>query len=263
LPPKRGSISPLTKVRGASIEFDNVTFGYERDQPILKDLNLKIGRGEVIAIVGPTGAGKSSIINLIMRFYDPQKGSVLIEGADLRSLPFSEFRKIIGLIPQDPFLFFTSVLDNIRYGNQEATTEDVFRVAREVGVDEFVRRLPHGYDTVVTEGATNLSMGQKQLICFARAFLSDPKILIMDEATSGVDPVTELMLQKALARMLEGRTAIIIAHRLSTIRLADRIIVLQAGEVVESGTFSELTAKHGGPFEKMYSLQFHTATAVN
>ncbi|MCL5068408.1 MAG: ABC transporter ATP-binding protein/permease, partial [Thaumarchaeota archaeon] len=239
---------------GSQIEFEAVSFGYD-DQLVLKNVSFKIGRGEVVAIVGPTGAGKSSIINLLLRFYDPQKGSVRIDGLDIRELKFAELRKSIGLIPQDPFLFSTTILENIRYGKPEASSDEVLRVARMVGVDDFVSKFPEGYNTVVAEGATNLSMGQKQLVCFARAFLSDPSIVVMDEATSGVDPVTELQLQRVLGKMVEERTAIIIAHRLSTIRLADRIIVLQNGEVLEEGSFEDLVSKEEGLFARMYSLQ--------
>ena len=239
---------------GLQIEFEDVSFGYD-DQSVLKNLSFKIERGQVVAIVGPTGAGKSSIINLLLRFYDPQKGSIRIDGVDIRELKFSQLRKSIGLIPQDPFLFSTTILENIRYGKPEAISDEVLRVARMVGVDEFVSKFPEGYETIVAEGATNLSMGQKQLICFARAFLSDPSIVVMDEATSGVDPVTELQLQRVLGKMVEGRTAIIIAHRLSTIRLADRIIVLQNGEVLEEGSFNDLVSKEDGLFARMYSLQ--------
>ncbi|MDG6994601.1 MAG: ABC transporter ATP-binding protein [Nitrososphaerota archaeon] len=240
---------------GSQIEFENVTFSYDPEQIVLKNLNLKIGRGEVVAIVGPTGAGKSSIINLLLRFYDPQEGSIRVDGVDIRKLKFSQLRKNIGLIPQDPFLFSTTIMENIRYAKPEATDGEVLEIAKLVGVDEFVSRLPEGYNTVVAEGATNLSMGQKQLICFARAFLSDPRIVIMDEATSGVDPVTELVLQKTLAQMVKGRTAIIIAHRLSTIRLADRIVALQSGQVVESGPFNELVSKEDSIFARMYTMQ--------
>ena len=173
----------------------------------------------------------------------------------MKRLRFVEFRSRISAVPQDPFLFESSVADNIRYGKPEASLEQVKYVSKALGVDEFIASLPDGYDTMVAEGATNLSMGQKQLICFARALLPDPKILILDEATSGIDPFTELKVQRALASMVKGRTTLIIAHRLSTIRLADRIVVLDAGRVVEEGTFEHLMSRPDGMFAKMYALQ--------
>ncbi len=221
---------------------------------MLSHVSFDVERNRVLAIVGPTGAGKSSIVNLILRFYDAQEGKVLINGRDVRDLSFSDLRGMISLILQDPFLFAGTIIDNIRYGKPDASDEEVVEVSKKIGLDNFVRSLSSGYATVISEGATNLSMGQKQLICFARAFLPNPKILIMDEATSGVDPYTELQLQKALASVLEGRTSIIIAHRLSTIRLADRIIVLKDGEIAESGSFSSLMEKDG-IFARMYALQ--------
>ena len=181
----------IDELEGApSIEFDHVTFGYHPDEPVLRDVSFSILHGETVAIVGPTGAGKSSIVNLVLRFYDPQQGVVKLNGKDLKTLSFSQVRKKMSAIPQEPFLFSATVLDNIRYGEPDVSEEEVMRIAKQLGIDDFVRSLPEQYHTMVTEGATNLSMGQKQLICFARAFLSDPEILIMDEATSGVDPVS-------------------------------------------------------------------------
>ena len=238
------------------IEFQNVSFGYDPSVPVLKNISLKIDSNEVVAIVGQTGAGKSSLVSLILRFYDPQKGSVLIDGVDVREMKFNEYRSKISIVPQDPFLFQATIVDNIRYGRQDAADDEVIEVARKVGLDEFVRRFPEGYRTMINEAATNLSMGQKQMICFARALLRNPKILILDEATSGVDPVAEVQLQKALALLLKKRTAIIIAHRLSTIRLADRIIVLQGGEIVEEGPFDKLLERRDGIFANMYAMQF-------
>lgn len=232
-----------------------VTFGYSDGLPVLNDVSLSVAPGEVVAVVGATGAGKSSMVNLILRFYDPREGSVLVGGVDVRRLRFKDFRSRMSVVPQDPFLFVASVGENIRYGKPGATAAEVAAVSRALGVDDLVSSLPEGYDTMVAEGATNLSMGQKQLICFARALLPDPKVLILDEATSGLDPFTELKLQRSLGAMIEGRTTIIVAHRLSTIRLADRIVVLEAGRVVEEGTFEQLLSKPGGRFAEMYALQ--------
>ena len=245
----------LDSSKGLGVELRNVTFGYGDGQPVLKDLSIGVAPGEVVAIVGPTGAGKSSIVNLVQRFYDPQKGAVLFGGVDVRRLRFADFRGRTSVVPQDPFLFPSTVADNIRYGNPGATMEDVVAVSKRLGVDDLFRSLPQGYETHIAEGATNLSMGQKQLICFARALLPNPVVLILDEATSGIDSFTELMVQRSLAGMIKGRTTIIIAHRLSTIRLADRILVLEAGRVLEEGTFDQLVSKPGGEFAQMYAMQ--------
>jgi ATP-binding cassette, subfamily B, multidrug efflux pump len=227
---------------------------------VIKDLSFSIGSEEVVAIVGPTGAGKSSIVNLLLRFYDPQGGRLLMDGIDLRDIAFEDFRGKLSVVPQDPILFLGTIIDNIRYARNNISDDEVIQVAKNLGLDEFVSRSPEGYRTTINESATNLSMGQKQLICFARAIVGDPKVLILDEATSGVDPVTEIQIQKALDVALKGRTAIIIAHRLSTIRLADRIILLRDGKIFEQGSFSELMARDGA-FAKMYSMQFASAVA--
>ena len=237
------------------VELRGVTFGYTPGVNVLKDVSMKVAPREVVAIVGPTGAGKSSIVGLVQRFYDPQQGTVLVGGVDLRRLRFKDFRGRMSVVPQDPVLFSASIADNIRYGTPGATIEDVKRVSKALGVDGFVSSIPEGYDALVSEGATNLSMGQKQLICFARALLRDPKVLILDEATSGLDPFTELMVQRSLAPLIAGRTTIIVAHRLSTIRLADRIVVLDHGEIVEEGTFRSLMSNPDGAFARMYALQ--------
>jgi ABC-type multidrug transport system fused ATPase/permease subunit len=261
-PPKdetRFRLEDSANTKGVSIQFDHVTFGYSANLPVIKDLSLRIEPEEVLAIVGQTGAGKSSIVNLILRFYDPQQGSVTMNGIDLKKVDFHEFRKNLSIVPQDPFLFQSTVLENIRYGNESASDEEIVEVTKKLGIDTFIKRLPDSYNTVVNESATNLSMGQKQMICFARAIIRDPKLLIMDEATSGLDPIAELQLQRALNIALRGRTAIIIAHRLSTIRLADRIIVMKDGQIVEDGTFDELYSRKEGIFARMYAMQFQLA----
>ncbi|MDG6909561.1 MAG: ABC transporter ATP-binding protein [Nitrososphaerota archaeon] len=237
------------------VALEGVTFGYSEGDPVLRDVSLEVAPGEVVAIVGPTGAGKSSIVGLVQRFYDPQKGAVVLGGVDLRRLRFRDFRVRMSVVPQDPVLFAATIADNIRYGKPGATADEVKAVSKALGVDEFVSALPDGYDTMVAEGATNLSMGQKQLICFARALLRDPKVLILDEATSGLDPFTELRVQRSLAAMIKGRTTIMVAHRLSTIRLANRVVVLEAGRIVEEGTFERLMSLPDGEFAKMYALQ--------
>ena len=237
------------------VELRGVTFGYPGGPPVLEDVSIKVEPGEVVALVGATGAGKSSVVNLVLRFYDPQRGAVLVGGTDVRRLRFRDFRGQIAVVPQDPFLFAATVADNIRYGKPGASMGDVTSVSRRLGIDDFVQSLPGGYETLIAEGATNLSMGQKQLICFARALLPDPRVLILDEATSGIDPFTELKVQRSLAAMIQGRTTIIIAHRLSTVRLADRIVVLDAGRVVEEGSFEQLMSNPSGEFARMYALQ--------
>lgn len=254
-PPDKPEKLPVSETP-PRIEFRNVVFGYDSSVVVIKDLSLSIEPEEVVAIVGQTGAGKSSIVNLLLRFYDPQSGEITMDGIDIRNLSFGEFRRKLSVVPQDPMLFLGSILDNIRYGRENIPEEAVYEVARNLGLDDFVSKLPEGYRTIINESATNLSMGQKQLICFARAIVGDPKVLILDEATSGVDPVTEIQIQRALSVALKGRTAIIIAHRLSTIRLANRIIVLKDGKIVEEGSFSELMSIENGAFEKMYSMQF-------
>lgn len=238
-----------------AVEFQDVTFGYDKNIPVLNDLNMKIRKNEVVAIVGPTGAGKSSIVNLILRFYDPQEGVVKFNGVDLKEQGFADFRQRMSIVPQDPFLFLSSITGNVKYGSPEVSEEKVMQVSKEIGMDEFVRRFPLGYNTLVNESATNLSMGQKQMICFARALVKGPELLILDEATSGVDPISEVQLQRALESMLVGRTTLIIAHRLSTIRLADRIFVLNQGRIVEEGSFQDLMGLKEGIFSRMYRMQ--------
>ena len=235
---------PMPPIVG-QIELRDVDFFYRQDAPVLRAVNLTIEAGQTVALVGPTGAGKSSLANLIARFYDVTHGEVLIDGVDVRTVTQQSLRRQMGLVPQDPFLFPGSIHDNIGFGQQDASPESVQAAARSANAHDFICDLPNGYDTVILEGGSNLSVGQRQLICIARAVHADPRILILDEATASVDTVTEMLIQAALDRLLQGRTAIVIAHRLSTIRNADLICVLQAGQIVERGRHEELLAQQG------------------
>ena len=237
------------------ISFENISFGYDPRLLVLSHIDLKIAPNETLAIVGPTGAGKTTVINLVCRFYDPTSGSIKVDGYDLRDIKLQSLHRQIGLVLQEPFLFSESVKENIRYASSEASDEKVVEAAKAVGAHDFILRLPEGYETIVREGATNLSIGQRQLISFARALLADPRILIMDEATSSVDPYTELLIRQALEKLLKSRTALIIAHRLSTVRNADRIIVLDEGRIVEQGTHDQLISKKG-LYARLYEMQF-------
>jgi ATP-binding cassette subfamily B protein len=237
------------------IEYKDVTFGYDPEIHILKKINLKVDQNQTIAIVGHTGAGKSSMIKLLSRFYDPQEGAVYIDGHDIKNISFKSLRQGMGIVLQDTFLFPTTIRENIRYGRMEATDEEVINASKSVSAHSFIERLPEGYDTKIREGSSNISVGQRQLISFARALLVNPRIIILDEATSSVDPYTELIIQQGLEQLLKNRTAFIIAHRLSTVRRADRIIVLNDGEIVEEGTHDELMEK-SGLYSQLYMMQF-------
>ena len=245
---------PLVDNNG-SVEFKNVTFGYLDDEPILKNINFRIEPGETVALVGPTGSGKTSITSLLHRFYDIWEGEILISGKDVRDVELSSLGDNIGMVLQEPYLFSSSVYENIRYNKHDAVREEVVAAARAVGAHEFIMRLPNGYDTELEQRGANLSLGQRQLISFARAIVADTKILILDEATASIDSYTELLIQQALARLLEGRTGLVIAHRLATIRGADRIIVLQNGEIIETGNHDELIAL-GGLYARLYSMNY-------
>jgi ATP-binding cassette subfamily B multidrug efflux pump len=247
----------LDDVRG-QVRFENVSFRYDDgDRYVLNDISFTAEPGQTVALVGPTGAGKTSIINLLMRFYDPQEGRVLIDGYDVRHLRLASLRSHLALVLQDSFLFSGSIAENIRYGRLDATDEDIERVAKAVRVDQFVERFEDRYEHQVNERGTRLSVGQRQLISFARALIAEPRILILDEATSSVDTQTERMIQEAMDALLEGRTAIIIAHRLSTIQRADCIHVIDQGRIVESGTHDELLAMNGR-YAQLYRRQFAT-----
>jgi ATP-binding cassette subfamily B multidrug efflux pump len=249
----------LDEIRG-EVSFDHVHFSYKTGVPVLKDVSLKADPGQTIALVGPTGAGKTTIINLLTRFYDVDQGSIRIDGFDLRQLDRSNLRRQLGIVLQDTFLFSDTVMENIRYGRLNATDDDVVEAARVADADFFIRQLPDGYDTPLSERGSNLSQGQRQLLAIARAILADPKILILDEATSSVDTRTELRIQRALLRLMEGRTSFVIAHRLSTIRDADMVMVVNDGEIIERGTHEALLAM-GGFYHKLYMSQFRRKAA--
>jgi ATP-binding cassette subfamily B protein len=244
----------LPDVRG-DVRFDHVTFGYRPGVTVLKDMTLEAKPGQMIALVGPTGAGKTTIINLLTRFYEIERGTIAIDGTDIRDLRKHDLRRMLGLVLQDTYLFGSTVMENIRYGRLDATDEEVFRAAEMADADHFIRQLPKGYETVLSERAGNLSQGQRQLLAIARTLLAEPKILILDEATSSVDTRTEARIQKSLLRLMEGRTSFVIAHRLSTIRDADQVLVIDGGQIVERGTHQELLDLHGF-YHHLYTSQF-------
>lgn len=246
----------LPSIKG-DVTFDNIVFEYEKDRPALKGVSIKVEAGQSIALVGHTGSGKSTIINLLCRFYDPVQGRVLIDGIDIRDVSIESLRSQVGLVMQDTFIFAGSIRDNIRYGRLDATDEDIVKAAQAVHAHDFIMSLPDGYDTQVEERGNVLSMGQRQLLSFARALLANPRILILDEATASIDTETELKIQEALKVLLKGRTSFMIAHRLSTIRNADEIIVLDHGRIVEQGNHEALLAKKGvynGLIEAQYKF---------
>ncbi|MFU8813434.1 MAG: ABC transporter ATP-binding protein [Balneolaceae bacterium] len=239
------------------ISFENVTFRYNKDEEtVLRNVSFTAEPGELLAIVGATGAGKTTIINLLMRFYDINEGAICLDGVDIRKMPIRELRKRFGLVLQDNALFSGSVLDNITLGNENITREQVIAASKEVEAHAFISKLPGGYDYLLRERGASLSMGQRQLICFVRAMVYDPDILILDEATSSVDTETEELVSRACDRMMEGRTSIVIAHRLSTIRGADRILVMHKGEIRESGSHRQLLRRKDGIYRKLYELQY-------
>jgi ATP-binding cassette subfamily B multidrug efflux pump len=246
--------APLETLRG-EVRFEGVQFGYRPDTPVIKGMSLEAKAGQTVALVGPTGAGKTTIINLLTRFYEVDGGRITIDGTDIRQLKKADLRRQLGLVLQDTFLFADSVLENIRYGRLDASDEECFQAARLADADHFIRQLPQGYQTQLSERASNLSQGQRQLLAIARAVLADPGILILDEATSSVDTRTEARIQESLLRLMAGRTSFVIAHRLSTIRDADQIIVIDNGEIVEQGTHQELLDRRGF-FHHLYVSQF-------
>jgi ATP-binding cassette subfamily B multidrug efflux pump len=245
---------PMPAIRG-DVSFRNVTFGYDQDQPVLKDVSFDVSAGQTIALVGTTGAGKTTVVNLISRFYEVSDGAVLIDGHNLNHVMLETLRGQIGLMPQDTFLFSTTIKENIKYGKLDATDEEVIAAAKAVSAHDFIMKFEKGYDTDVNERGTRLSAGQRQLIAFARTMLADPRILILDEATASIDTHTERLVQQGIRKLLKGRTSFVIAHRLSTIRNADRIIVIEEGGIVESGTHEELIRRQG-QYYNLYISQF-------
>ncbi|HZA44966.1 MAG TPA: ABC transporter ATP-binding protein [Rubrobacter sp.] len=258
-PPDPPGMPSLGTIEGR-IEFEGVTFGYEPGRPVIHDVSFEIEPGQTVALVGPTGAGKTTIANLVPRFYDATGGSVRVDGRDVREVKRESLREGIATVLQEPFLFSGTVAENIGYGRQDAMREEVEAAARVASAHDFVSELPDGYDTVLGEGGGNLSQGQRQLLSFARAVLANPRILILDEATSNIDTRTEALIQRALGTLLEGRTSIVIAHRLSTIRTADLILVVADGRIVERGTHAELLEK-SGLYADLYRRQFREPVA--
>ncbi len=252
--PDEENIVLFSKPEG-NIKLDNLNFGYVPEKMVLKDINLDVQKGQTIAIVGPTGTGKTTLVNLLMRFYEINSGKITLDGIDIHDLKRTELRSLFGMVLQDTWLFKGSIRDNIAYGKENASEEDIIKAAKMAYADHFIRTLPAGYDTIIDEAASNLSQGQKQLLTIARAILADPTILILDEATSNVDTRTEILIQKAMLSLMEGKTSFVIAHRLSTIREADLILVMRRGEIIERGTHRELLEQNGF-YADLYNSQF-------
>ncbi|WP_419575733.1 ABC transporter ATP-binding protein [Ruminococcus sp.] len=238
-----------------NVKIENVNFSYVKDKPLITNFSLDVKSGSHIAIVGPTGCGKTTFINLLMRFYDTDSGKISVDGVDIKDMERDELRKLYGMVLQDSWLFCGTIMENLKYGNPNATDEEVIEAAKAAYAHSFIRRMPDGYDTMISEGGGNLSQGQKQLLCIARAMLSNPTMLILDEATSSIDTLTEIRVQKAFAKIMQGRTSFVVAHRLSTIKESDAILVMRDGNIIEQGTHEELLAK-GGFYKKLYESQF-------
>ncbi|WP_462258715.1 ABC transporter ATP-binding protein [Vagococcus teuberi] len=246
---------PLPDIFHGNVEFDNVSFSYQPDRPLIQNFSVSVKSGQTVAIVGPTGAGKTTLINLLMRFYDVTDGAIKIDGIDTKKMNRSDVRSLFGMVLQDAWLYNDTIAENIRFGKLDATDFEVVDAAKTANVDHFIRTMPSGYEMAINEEGDNISLGQKQLLTIARAVISDPKILILDEATSSVDTRLEGLIQKAMEKVMEGRTSFVIAHRLSTIREADLILVMDQGQIIEQGTHESLLAKKGF-YEKLYNSQF-------
>ena len=251
-------LPPLT----GQVSFKNVDFQYVENKPLIRNFNLDVEPGEMVAIVGPTGAGKTTLINLLMRFYDVTAGAILVDGQDIRDLSRQDYRRQFGMVLQDAWLYEGSIKENLRFGNLEATDEEIVEAAKAANVDHFIRTLPGGYNMEMNQESSNISLGQKQLLTIARALLADPKILILDEATSSVDTRLELLIQKAMKRLMKGRTSFVIAHRLSTIQEADKILVLKDGQIIEQGNHESLLAAKGFYYD-LYQSQFSSKNREN
>jgi ATP-binding cassette subfamily B protein len=260
---EKGDALSLEPLKG-KVEFRNVTFGYDQVRQIIRGISFQVQPGELIGLVGPSGSGKSTLINLLVRFYDTTGGEILIDGISIRDLDIGAFRRQVGMVLQDPFLFHGTILENIRYGLPEASLDQVIKAARAANAHDFICKLPHGYDTIVGERGHTLSGGERQRISIARAVLHDPRILILDEATSSVDTETEHKIQEALNRLIAGRTVFAIAHRLSTLKRATRLLVIKDGKIAEHGTHQELLRISGGIYRRLYQMQIqlHEAHAV-
>jgi ATP-binding cassette subfamily B protein len=248
-------IAKLIETPKGDVKFSNVKFGYKQDAAIIENMNIDVKQGQTIAIVGPTGAGKTTLVNLLMRFYEINEGEITIDGVNITDLKRGNLRSLFGMVLQDTWLFNGTIRDNIGYGREHATEAEIVQAAQAAYADHFIRTLPDGYDTILNEEASNISQGQKQLLTIARAILADPAILILDEATSSVDTRTEVYIQTAMHELMKGRTSFVIAHRLSTIKNADLILVMQNGSVIEKGTHDALLAKNGF-YAELYNSQF-------
>jgi ATP-binding cassette subfamily B multidrug efflux pump len=254
------AVPVVPSTRRGRVVFEDVSFRYQPDEPLIDDLSLTTEPGQTVAIVGPTGAGKTTLVNLVMRFYELDSGRITLDGVDVATMDRATLRSGVGMVLQDTWLFGGTIRANIGYGDPTASEEQILAAARATYVDRFVRSLPDGYDTVIDDEGSNVSAGEKQLITIARAFLADPTLLILDEATSSVDTRTEVLVQRAMAALRSDRTSFVIAHRLSTIRDADLILVMQSGRIVEQGTHEQLLAA-GGAYHDLYSAQFSAAAA--
>lgn len=247
--------SPKISECKGNVKIENVSFSYTKEKPLIRNFSLDVKSGSKVAIVGPTGCGKTTFINLLMRFYETDSGKISIDGVDIKSLSRDNLRRQFGMVLQDSWLFCGTIMENLRYGNENATDEEIISAAKAAYAHSFIRRMPDGYNTVISEGGGNLSQGQKQLLCIARAMLTNPAILILDEATSSIDTLTEIRVQKAFAKMMKGKTSFVVAHRLSTIKESDVILVMKDGNIIEQGNHEELLKK-GGFYSTLYNSQF-------